>query len=181
MATPTTPRIKIALVGDGGVGKTTLLKRHVTGDFITSYNPTHSVFVSRIKMSTNHGEIVLDIHDTAGQEKYDGKNREKYLGIDGAIVMYDLTNGQSYKHVKGWINDILSIVPDCPIILAGNKADLANDSTEWVSCSGYLSYPVSAKSMYNYEKPFLAIARAVTHIPDLNYSDSLGTCIQATN
>lgn len=63
---------KVVLVGDGGVGKTTFIKRHISGEFEKKYIATQGVEVSSITFSTNHGPIRLNLWDTAGQEKLGG-------------------------------------------------------------------------------------------------------------
>ena len=67
----------MVLIGDGGVGKTTFTKRHVTGHFIKPYHPTKGAEVTPISFSTTHGDITFDIWDTAGQEKF-GSLRDVY-------------------------------------------------------------------------------------------------------
>lgn len=70
-------KFKLVMVGDGGVGKTTFVKRHRTGEFEKTYTPTQGVNVTPVPFHTNHGTILLEIWDTAGQEKL-GKLREVY-------------------------------------------------------------------------------------------------------
>ena len=70
-------KFKLVMVGDGGVGKTTFVKRHRTGEFERVYTPTQAVSVTQVPFYTNHGPILLEIWDTAGQEKL-GKLREIY-------------------------------------------------------------------------------------------------------
>lgn len=68
---------KLVMVGDGGVGKTTFVTRHRTGHFEKIYTPTKGVNVTKVPFHTNHGTIMLEIWDTAGQEKL-GPLREVY-------------------------------------------------------------------------------------------------------
>jgi len=68
---------KLVMVGDGGVGKTTFVKRHRTGEFEKVYTATKGVNVSHIPFYTNYGNILFEVWDTAGQEKF-GKMREVY-------------------------------------------------------------------------------------------------------
>lgn len=66
------PTFKVVLVGDGGVGKTTFVKRHISGEFEKRYMATMGVEVHPLKFSTNFGEILMNVWDTAGQEKLGG-------------------------------------------------------------------------------------------------------------
>lgn len=69
---PTVPTFKVVLVGDGGVGKTTFVKRHISGEFEKRYLATMGVEVHPLKFYTNYGEIIMNVWDTAGQEKLGG-------------------------------------------------------------------------------------------------------------
>ncbi len=66
------PTFKLVLVGDGGVGKTTFVKRHLTGEFEKKYVATVGAEVHKMDFTTNRGKIVFNVWDTAGQEKYAG-------------------------------------------------------------------------------------------------------------
>ena len=66
------PKWKLVLVGDGGVGKTTFVKRHKTGEFEKKYVPTLGAEVNPIDFVTGRGKILFNVWDTAGQEKYAG-------------------------------------------------------------------------------------------------------------
>jgi GTP-binding nuclear protein Ran len=74
MAAPAdnTPTFKVVLVGDGGVGKTTFVKRHISGEFEKRYLATMGVEVRPLKFHTNFGPILFNVWDTAGQEKLGG-------------------------------------------------------------------------------------------------------------
>lgn len=74
MATPgaSVPTFKVVLVGDGGVGKTTFVKRHISGEFEKRYLATMGVEVHPLKFFTNFGAILMNVWDTAGQEKLGG-------------------------------------------------------------------------------------------------------------
>lgn len=66
------PEFKLVLVGDGGVGKTTLVRRHLTGEFEKKYLPTLGVEVHPLFFQTNFGPLKFNVWDTAGQEKFGG-------------------------------------------------------------------------------------------------------------
>lgn len=68
----TVPTFKVVLVGDGGVGKTTFVKRHISGEFEKRYIATMGVEVHPLKFFTNFGPIIMNVWDTAGQEKLGG-------------------------------------------------------------------------------------------------------------
>lgn len=163
----TVAEFKLVMVGDGSVGKTTFVKRHVTGEFDKVYKPTKGVEVTSIVYYTNHGPIRFNIWDTAGQEKL-GKLREcYYIGADCAIIMFDLTTRTSYNNVPKWYKDLTKICESIPIVLVGNKADVKERKLKARQINFHRRrnlqyYDVSAKSNYQFAKPFEWLLRALT-------------------
>ena len=84
-------KYKLVLLGDGGVGKSTLLRRHRTGEFREEYIPTRGCNIVEVPIFTNHGRIDFEIWDTAGQEKYKSIIKAYYKGAIGVIIVYDIT------------------------------------------------------------------------------------------
>ena len=115
---------KLIMVGDGGTGKTTFVKRHLTGEFEKKYIATQGVEVNSIVFYTNHGPIKFHIWDTAGQEKLGGLREGYYIGGDCAIIMFDVTSRITYKNVPKWYKDLTRICENIPIVLVGNKVDV---------------------------------------------------------
>ena len=128
---------KLVMVGDGGVGKTTFVKRHLTGEFEkkyigkksrrTSFNiliATRGVNVNPIIFYTNHGPIKFNIWDTAGQEKLGGLREGYYIGGQCGIIMFDVCSRITYKNVAKWYKDLTRICEGIPICLVGNKVDV---------------------------------------------------------
>lgn len=158
---------KLVIIGDGGVGKTTFVKRHVTGEFQKPYIPTKGADVSHIDFSTNRGKIRFVIWDTAGQEKFGNLRECYYIDANCAIIMFDLTSRQTYKNVPKWHKDLTKICENVPIVLVGNKADIKDRKLKARQINFHRKrnlqyYDVSAKSNYQYEKPFLWILRQLT-------------------
>ena len=162
---------KIALIGDGGVGKTTLMKRHLDGDFESRYIATYGVAVSTLIFNTNYGPVQLDVHDYAGQEKFVSLEKD-FIQVDGSIVMFDVTSRRTFKNVKNWIDRISS---DGPIVLCGNKTDVKDRmvSTSIISSfiqkNGLKYYDISAKSNYNFDKPFVYLCSQLMKKDDLGF------------
>ncbi|EGG19412.1 GTP-binding nuclear protein Ran [Cavenderia fasciculata] len=152
--------IKLVLVGDGGVGKTTFVKRHLTGEFESRYIPTLGVAVHPLTFFTNFGKITFNIWDTAGQERFGGLRDGYYIQGQCAIIMFDVTSRVSYKNCPNWHNDLTRVCENIPIVLCGNKVDVKDRKVKPSQIhfhrrfnSSY--YDVSAKSNYNFEKPFI--------------------------
>ncbi|XP_020697235.1 GTP-binding nuclear protein Ran1-like [Dendrobium catenatum] len=83
------PNFKLVIVGDGGTGKTTFVKRHLTGEFEKKYEPTIGVEVHPLDFHTNCGKIRFYCWDTAGQEKFGGLRDGYYIHGQCAIIMFD--------------------------------------------------------------------------------------------
>merc|ERR1712216_1040343 len=137
------PTFKLILVGDGGTGKTTFVKRHLTGEFEKKYLPTVGVAVHPLEFHTNCGPIRFDCWDTAGQEKFGGLRDGYYI----------------------------------PIVLCGNKVDVRNRQVRAKTITFHRKknlqyYELSAKSNYNFEKPFLYLARKLAGDPNLQFVES---------
>merc|ERR1711862_62173 len=85
-------KFKLLLVGDGGTGKTTFVKRHKTGEFQKKYIATLGVEVHPLVFYTNFGQIMFNCWDTAGQEKFGGLRDGYYINGHAAIIMFDVTS-----------------------------------------------------------------------------------------
>ena len=169
---------KLVLVGDGGVGKTTFVKRHQTGEFEKKYVATQGVDVSSIIFYTNHGPIKLNLWDTAGQEKLGGLREGYYIGAHCAIIMFDVTSRVTYKNVPKWYKDLTRICENIPIVLVGNKVDQKDRRVRARQITFHRKrslqyYDISAKSNYQYEKPFLWLLRTLVGDPNLYLVEAL--------
>jgi GTP-binding nuclear protein Ran len=166
MTESTVPRFKVVLIGDAGVGKTTFVKRHTSGEFERKYLPTVGVNVSKLLFYTNIGPVVLDMWDTAGQEKFGGLRDGYYISAHAAIIMFDVTSKSTYRNVPVWYRDINRIAENIPVVLVGNKVDVAVMNRQvkpkniiFHRKKGMQYYDLSAKSNYNYEKPILYLIK----------------------
>ncbi|MHA1150103.1 MAG: Rab family GTPase [Promethearchaeota archaeon] len=119
--------LKILTVGDGGVGKTTLLHRYKEGEFLTDTQMT--LGVSFIVQELNIGDVtvMLQIWDLGGQEQFRFMLERYALGARGAIVMFDLTRLISLEHLDEWVHICRRKNPNLPLILVGTKLDLEED------------------------------------------------------
>lgn len=161
------PTFKLVIVGDGGTGKTTFVKRHLSGEFEKRYVPTIGVEVHPMKFDTNCGPIKFEVWDTAGQEKFGGLKDGYYVEAHCAIIMFDVTSRDTYKNVATWYKDLTRVCDRIPIVLVGNKCDVKDRKVKPRQISFHRKknlqyYDVSAKSNYNFERPFLWIARKLT-------------------
>lgn len=172
------PSFKLVLVGDGGTGKTTFVKRHLTGDFEKKYEPTIGVEVHPLDFFTNRGPIRFYCWDTAGQEKFGGLRDGYYIHGKCAIIMFDVTSRLTYKNVPTWHRDLCRVCEGIPIVLCGNKVDVKNRQVKPKQVTFHrkknLQYhEISAKSNYNFEKPFLYLARKLTGDATLHFVEEV--------
>eukprot|EP00823_Brevimastigomonas_motovehiculus_P007239 TRINITY_DN6242_c0_g1_i1.p1 TRINITY_DN6242_c0_g1~~TRINITY_DN6242_c0_g1_i1.p1 ORF type:complete len:233 (-),score=60.05 TRINITY_DN6242_c0_g1_i1:130-828(-) len=166
-ANSNTPKFKLILVGDGGVGKTTFVRRHKTGEFEKKYIATMGVEVSPLTFNTNLGPVIFNCWDTAGQEKLGGLRDGYYIGGQAAIIMFDVTSRVTYKNVPHWHKDLVRVCENIPIVLCGNKVDCKDRKVKpkdifFHRKKNLQYYDISAKSNYNFEKPFLYLLRKLT-------------------
>jgi GTP-binding nuclear protein Ran len=163
---------KLVLIGDGGVGKTTFVKRHLTGEYEKRYIATVGVEVHPLSFSTTRGRVVFNVWDTAGQEKLSGLRDGYYIGGQCGIIMFDVTSRITYKNVPKWHRDLVRVCENVPIVLVGNKVDVKDRKVKAKQITYHrrhnLQYfDVSAKSNYQFEKPFLWLARRLSGDPNL--------------
>ncbi|EYU21949.1 hypothetical protein MIMGU_mgv1a011253mg [Erythranthe guttata] len=171
------PNFKLVIVGDGGTGKTTFVKRHLTGEFEKKYEPTIGVEVHPLDFFTNCGKIRFYCWDTAGQEKFGGLRDGYYIHGQCAIIMFDVTARLTYKNVPTWHRDLCRVCENIPIVLCGNKVDVKNRQVKAKQVTFHRKknlqyYEISAKSNYNFEKPFLYLARKLAGDPSLHFVES---------
>lgn len=172
------PTFKLVLVGDGGTGKTTFVKRHLTGEFEKRYHATQGVEVYPLGFTTNYGEIKFEVWDTAGQEKFGGLRDGYYINGQCGIIMFDVTSRITYKNVPNWHRDLVRVCENIPVVLCGNKVDVKERKVKAKNITFHRKknlqyYDISAKSNYNFEKPFLWLARKLSASPNLEFVASV--------
>ena len=120
--------------------------------------------VHPLEFHTNRGQLVFNVWDTAGQEKFGGLRDGYYIQGQCAIIMFDVTSRITYKNVPIWHRDMVRVCENIPIVLVGNKVDVKERKVKAKQITFHRKknlqyYDISAKSNYNFEKPFL-LARA---------------------
>eukprot|EP00042_Codosiga_hollandica_P035456 m.263182 g.263182 ORF g.263182 m.263182 type:complete len:215 (-) comp54634_c0_seq8:127-771(-) len=165
-------RYKLILVGEAGIGKSTFVQRHLTGVFEREHRVAPGFTIYPLVFHTNMGVIHFEAWDSAGQEKFGALQDGFFQGSQCAILMFDVTNRASYKSVPIWYNTIRELCGEIPIVLCGNKVDERDRRVKPKSITFHRKrnlqyYDISAKTNYNYEKPFLWLARRLLGTPQL--------------
>ncbi|ORY37808.1 GTP-binding nuclear protein-like protein Ran [Rhizoclosmatium globosum] len=171
---PGVPTFKLVLLGDGGTGKTTFVKRHLTGEFEKKYEATMGANVHPLTFHTNFGPICFNTWDTAGQEKFGGLRDGYYINGHCDIIMFDVTARITYRSVPNWHRDLTRVTDNIPIVLCGNKCDVKDRKVKAKNITFHRKknlqyYDLSAKSNYNFEKPFLWLARKLVGNGNLEF------------
>ena len=157
---------KLVLLGDAAVGKSSTVERFVKDEFFDFQQPTigASFFARQVKL--NDGSTVkYEIWDTAGQDRYRTLAPMYYRGAAGAIVVYDITDIESFNGAKTYVEELQRQgSQDVVIALAGNKLDLDSkrevwerDAREYATQNNCLFFECSAKTGENVADIFLAI------------------------
>jgi len=123
-------KFKIAIVGDPGVGKTSLILRYTNNAFRRTYIPTLGVHVSDKVFKIEDSTVQLVLWDIAGQIKFETMRQQFYLGSDGIFLVFDLTNQKSFENISSWYFDVknqLKNRPDLVGFIVGNKKDLIDE------------------------------------------------------
>ncbi|MHA1730017.1 MAG: Rab family GTPase [Promethearchaeota archaeon] len=118
-------QFKIIIIGDNGVGKTSLVKNYVEETFTNDYKPTigTNIFIKKLKIKKD--EVVASLWDIAGQERWKTMRSMYYKGSQGVIIVGDLTRKSTFKNIEGfWAPDLLKNLSEIPIIIIANKNDL---------------------------------------------------------
>ena len=156
--------LKLLLLGDSSVGKTSILLKYISNKFDESSISTVGVDYMDKIIDYNKFKIKLQIWDTSGEEKFRTITKNFYRNADGLLVVFDLTKKESYDHIKSWINEAKENNDKLKTILIGNKLDLkderivAIDVAKQFAEKNNLKYiETSAKDGTNINESFQAI------------------------
>ena len=160
--------LKILILGDSSVGKTTLLLKYVDGYFPTIYVATIGVEFKVKKINVNGIDLNLQIWDTAGQERFRGVTRNFMKGADGIIYAYDITKKSSFDSLKNWIIQSEESTVGFKKIIIGNKTDLESERVvskevfqKFCQNKNIQGMEVSEKNGNNVDKCFELIAKLI--------------------
>eukprot|EP01124_Arcella_intermedia_P024862 TRINITY_DN4291_c0_g1_i1.p1 TRINITY_DN4291_c0_g1~~TRINITY_DN4291_c0_g1_i1.p1 ORF type:complete len:194 (-),score=30.05 TRINITY_DN4291_c0_g1_i1:4-585(-) len=156
---------KLLLIGDSGVGKSSLLLRFAENYFTDTFISTIGVDFKTRTIHLQESTIKLQIWDTAGQERFRTITSSFYRGSHGIMLVFDVTDPQSFANVRQWARDIQRYATDnVQRLLIGNKCDAAQrrvspqEAQEFADQEGIPYLECSAKSGYHVEEAFVRLA-----------------------
>jgi len=159
---------KLLIIGDSGVGKSSILLRFADNTFSANYITTIGVDFKIRTITIKGQKIKLQIWDTAGQERFRTITSTYYRGTHGVIVVYDVTSADTFSNVKRWIHEIDTNCESVQKILVGNKVDdpsrraVAEREARHFADSLRINYfETSAKENLNVEQMFHCITESV--------------------
>jgi small GTP-binding protein len=164
--------VRVVLIGDAAVGKTSLLNRFIHGHFDENELGTVGANFQMLVRGVNGSSANIQIWDTAGQEKYRALSPIYYREATGAIFVYDVTDSASYEHLNNWVSSFTAIAgSEAVIAIAANKIDLIPDyqgsileAAKIANDSNYLFEPTSAYSNVGVAKLFEAFLTSVVEL-----------------
>ena len=169
-------KVKIMLIGDSNVGKTSIIKRYCKNIFSKSHISTVGIDLETKNIKIGKQIINLQLWDTAGQERYRGLSKNYYNNSDAFIIVYDITNSKSFENVTNWIMQIKENASEnVKIVLFGNKSDLEDqriineeEGKKFAKDNNINFYETSAENGANVEKAIIDLVKEV--INDENFT-----------
>lgn len=160
---------KVVLLGEGCVGKTSLVLRYVENKFNDKHLTTlQASFLSK-KLNIGGKRVNLAIWDTAGQERFHALGPIYYRDSNGAILVYDITDEDSFQKVKNWVKELRRMLgQDVCLCIAGNKTDLeknrhvtVEEAESYAATVGAKHFHTSAKMNKGIEELFLDLSKSM--------------------
>ncbi|KAL5703554.1 hypothetical protein ACHQM5_022088 [Ranunculus cassubicifolius] len=167
--------LKVVILGDSGVGKTSLMNQYVHNKFSQQYKATIGADFVTKEIQLEDRLVTLQIWDTAGQERFQSLGVAFYRGADCCVLVYDVNVLKSFDTLDNWHDEFLKqanpVDPDSfPFILLGNKVDIDGGNSrvvsekkakEWCLSRGNIPYfETSAKEAYNVDSAFQCVAKS---------------------
>ncbi|CAF1049751.1 unnamed protein product [Didymodactylos carnosus] len=163
--------LKVIILGDSGVGKTSLMNQFVNRKFTNQYKATIGADFLTKEVQIDDRLVTMQIWDTAGQERFQSLGVAFYRGADCCVLVYDVTVANSFKSLESWRDEFLIQAgprdpENFPFVVIGNKIDLENrliqirKAQTWCTDKNNIPYfETSAKEGVNVEKAFETVAR----------------------
>lgn len=161
--------IKICLLGEANVGKTSLVYRFIENKFRENYKSTLGVNLLKKDINIpNYGDVSAQIWDLGGQESFKSLRKLYLEGANGSLLVYDMTDKKSFEKLGEWTQSFREARGNAPIMLIGNKSDLKkqnkineDDSSKYAKKNNMHLIITSAKTGKNVEEAFLELTKQI--------------------
>ena len=175
---------KCLILGDKQTGKSSFINRLTSGDFSDVYTPSILPIIQQVSLNTNIGNVNFQVYEGGCPDS-----------IDCALVMFDLNNRDSFNKVIEYYDFVVQTFGNIPIIILGNKCDSVMDYQESTHPNtvkiteitnfihntykhlNLVYFDISAKSLYNYDKPFLYLLRKLINGNDKTYMELMNSSV----
>lgn len=165
--------LKVIILGDSGVGKTSLMHRYVNNKYSQQYKATIGADFLTKEVNVDDKVATMQVWDTAGQERFQSLGVAFYRGADCCVLVYDVTNTKSFENIRTWRDEFLvhanvSSPETFPFVILGNKIDseenkkIVNTKSAQELAQSLGNVPLfftSAKDAINVDNAFEEIAR----------------------
>ncbi|KAH6890923.1 GTP-binding protein ypt7 [Coprinopsis sp. MPI-PUGE-AT-0042] len=160
---PRSTLLKVIILGDSGVGKTSLMNQYVNKRFSTQYKATIGADFLTKEVETEDRPVTMQLWDTAGQERFQSLGVAFYRGADCCVLVFDVNSSKSFQALESWRDEFLIQAsphdPDnFPFVVLGNKVTQKR-ALAWCQAKGNIPYfETSAKEAINVEQAFQTVA-----------------------
>eukprot|EP00694_Reclinomonas_americana_P007141 EC798019.1.p1 GENE.EC798019.1~~EC798019.1.p1 ORF type:complete len:206 (+),score=40.73 EC798019.1:57-674(+) len=174
---------KIVVLGDTGVGKTCVVTQYTSGSFSADVGPTVGASFLTKKIMLDDRKLSLQLWDTAGQERFRSMAPMYYRGASAAVLVFDVTNAESFRSVQDWVKELKRNVREPMIlVIACNKVDLGTErrisfeqADEYAKEIGAKAFETSAKTGKGVAELFFEIAKQLVYGKGGSRSDPSGS------
>jgi small GTP-binding protein len=160
--------IKITILGEKNVGKTSLVYRYIENKFRENYKATLGVNLLKKDMDVDGSGVSVQIWDLGGQDSFRSLRKLYLEGANGALVIFDLTERNSFEKLNEWVESFKEARGEQPLVLIGNKSDLENqikitdiEAGNFAKDNNMELILTSAKTGQNVEEAFIKLTKRI--------------------
>ncbi len=147
--------LKLVLLGDGAVGKTTMRRQFLGEGFKAGYSATIGADFAIKRINLENYRLTFQIWDLAGQQRFAAVRELYYRGSRGALLVFDVTNPSSFNNLPSWLEELWKKAGRVPMILCGNKIDLRAEVPKSIAPELGQEYARRLSEALGYEVPYI--------------------------